>query len=104
MINESFPDSFDIKIKDLPKSFGCSVQLAVDQQSKSFMLLSRRMMQLVEDSTGQQRQICDLQPYPFTVSNLTDFSARINNFSFVFNVNDTLLNENSFYNSKEQVE
>ena len=33
------------------------------------------------------------------MSNLQDFEARIDTLSFVFNVNDFLLKENSFFNS-----
>lgn len=69
-MNPEFPDKFNVKIKDLPKSFGCQVSLFVDKKTRHFGQLNRRLSHLVNDSTGQYRQICDAQPYPFTVSNL----------------------------------
>lgn len=70
----------------------------MEKQSRNFQQLNRRLFHLVNDSSGQLRAICEQQPYPFTVSNLQDFTAHVRSFTFVFNINDTLLNENSFYN------
>lgn len=42
-MNPQFPDRFQTKIKDLPKSFGCEVSLFVDKQSRSFVQLNRRL-------------------------------------------------------------
>ena len=95
---EEFSDRYKIKIRDLPKSFGCDVSLLVNHKSRSYILFNQRLFQLAHDETGEGRQICSRQPYPFTVSNLSDFSAQIDWFRFVFNVNDTLLKENSFLN------
>ena len=47
-----FPSSFDVKFKDLPKSFGCKVNLSVEPHSKNFLQLSRRMFQLANDLSG----------------------------------------------------
>ena len=52
---------------------------------------------MAHDRSGMQREICSQQPYPFTVSNLTDFCARLDHLYFVFNINDALLKENQFY-------
>jgi len=40
---EKFPSKFDIKFRDLPKSFGCQVSLNVDEKGKNFYQLNKRM-------------------------------------------------------------
>lgn len=62
------------------------------------MQLNRRIYGLVNDELGNMRQICCQQPYPFTVSNLADFHVKLMNMSFVLNINNNLIKENSFYN------
>jgi hypothetical protein len=35
-MNPEFPAKFDVKIRDLPKSFGCEVSLKVNKKSRHF--------------------------------------------------------------------
>ena len=50
-----FPTRFECKIKDLPKSFGCEVDLHVDQNNRQFQQLNKRLFQILHDQTGQFR-------------------------------------------------
>lgn len=36
IMNPEFPAKFDVKIRDLPKSFGCEVSLKVNKKSRHF--------------------------------------------------------------------
>ena len=40
---EEFSDRYKIKIRDLPKSFGCDVSLLVNHKSRSYILFNQRL-------------------------------------------------------------
>ena len=54
-MNSDFPSSAHVKIKDLPKSFGCQVAVNPGYENRQFMQLNRRIYSLVNDQSGNIR-------------------------------------------------
>jgi hypothetical protein len=54
-INSDFPSSVHVKIRDLPKSFGCQVAVNPGYGNPQFMQLNRRIYGLVNDDSGNIR-------------------------------------------------